>query len=131
MVHVAVQQWNRFVCILYDLRFALQGDLRSYVTQHEWLYRNGELLQLQKMACEIAAGLTHLHKHNFLHRFFFRSQPKLTFKYQKSQFSKTLMLLLNFKKTKYMKLHQQRTFLSVKFHGIRLACAPPPPFMFI
>ncbi|MCJ8739265.1 hypothetical protein PDJAM_G00045410 [Pangasius djambal] len=43
------------------------GDLRSYVTQHEWLYRNGELLQLQKMACEIAAGLTHLHKHNFLH----------------------------------------------------------------
>ncbi|XP_060748779.1 serine/threonine-protein kinase LMTK2 isoform X2 [Tachysurus vachellii] len=43
------------------------GDLRSYVTQHEWLYRNGELLQLQKMACEIAAGLTHMHKHNFLH----------------------------------------------------------------
>ncbi|KAM9457052.1 serine/threonine-protein kinase LMTK2 isoform 2-T2 [Clarias gariepinus] len=43
------------------------GDLKSYVTQHEWLYRNGELLQLQKMACEIAAGLTHLHKHNFLH----------------------------------------------------------------
>ncbi|KAI4903995.1 hypothetical protein NFI96_024222 [Prochilodus magdalenae] len=43
------------------------GDLRSYATQHEWLYRNGELLQLQKMACEIAAGVTHLHKHNFLH----------------------------------------------------------------
>ncbi|XP_062840899.1 serine/threonine-protein kinase LMTK2 isoform X2 [Trichomycterus rosablanca] len=43
------------------------GDLRSYVAQHAWLYRNGELLQLQKMACEIAAGLTHMHKHNFLH----------------------------------------------------------------
>ncbi|XP_036446153.1 serine/threonine-protein kinase LMTK2 [Colossoma macropomum] len=43
------------------------GDLRSYAAQHDWLYRNGELLQLQKMACEIAAGVTHLHKHNFLH----------------------------------------------------------------
>ncbi|XP_076852946.1 serine/threonine-protein kinase LMTK2 [Brachyhypopomus gauderio] len=43
------------------------GDLRSYVALHDWLYRSGELLQLQKMACEIAAGLTHLHKHNFLH----------------------------------------------------------------
>ncbi|KAI7803844.1 putative serine/threonine-protein kinase LMTK2 [Triplophysa rosa] len=43
------------------------GDLKSYVSQHDWLYRNGELLQLQKMACEIAAGVTHMHKHNFLH----------------------------------------------------------------
>uniref|UniRef100_A0A8C1BGY8 Serine/threonine-protein kinase LMTK2 n=2 Tax=Cyprinus carpio carpio TaxID=630221 RepID=A0A8C1BGY8_CYPCA len=43
------------------------GDLKSYISQHEWLYRNGELLQLQKMACEIAAGVTHMHKHNFLH----------------------------------------------------------------
>ncbi|KTG35548.1 hypothetical protein cypCar_00020963, partial [Cyprinus carpio] len=45
-----------------------EGDLKSYISQHEWLYRNGELLQLQKMACEIAAGVTHMHKHNFLHR---------------------------------------------------------------
>uniref|UniRef100_A0A671SZZ3 Serine/threonine-protein kinase LMTK2 n=1 Tax=Sinocyclocheilus anshuiensis TaxID=1608454 RepID=A0A671SZZ3_9TELE len=43
------------------------GDLKNYISQHEWLYRNGELLQLQKMACEIAAGVTHMHKHNFLH----------------------------------------------------------------
>ncbi|XP_030645724.1 serine/threonine-protein kinase LMTK2 isoform X2 [Chanos chanos] len=43
------------------------GDLKSYVAQQDWLYRNTELLQLQKMACEIAAGVTHLHKHNFLH----------------------------------------------------------------
>ncbi|XP_059413577.1 serine/threonine-protein kinase LMTK2-like isoform X2 [Carassius carassius] len=43
------------------------GDLKSYISQNEWLYRNGELLQLQKMACEIAAGVTHMHKHNFLH----------------------------------------------------------------
>ncbi|KAJ8413695.1 hypothetical protein AAFF_G00082020 [Aldrovandia affinis] len=41
------------------------GDLRSYLAQQEWMLRNTELLQ--KMACEIAAGVTHLHKHNFLH----------------------------------------------------------------
>lgn len=45
-----------------------QGDLRSYLSQQDWMFRNAELLQLQKMACEIAAGVTHLHKHNFLHR---------------------------------------------------------------
>ncbi|TRY58165.1 hypothetical protein DNTS_007128, partial [Danionella cerebrum] len=48
--------------------FCELGDLKSYVSQHEWLYRNGELLQLQKMACEIAAGITHMHKQHFLHR---------------------------------------------------------------
>ncbi|TNN69296.1 Serine/threonine-protein kinase LMTK2 [Liparis tanakae] len=43
------------------------GDLRGYLSQQDWLFRNAELLQLQRMACEIAAGVTHLHKHNFLH----------------------------------------------------------------
>ncbi|XP_067089315.1 serine/threonine-protein kinase LMTK2 isoform X1 [Osmerus mordax] len=43
------------------------GDLRSYMSQQDWMFRNAELLQVQKMACEIAAGVTHLHKHNFLH----------------------------------------------------------------
>uniref|UniRef100_A0A8C6WPY6 non-specific serine/threonine protein kinase n=1 Tax=Neogobius melanostomus TaxID=47308 RepID=A0A8C6WPY6_9GOBI len=43
------------------------GDLRGYMSQQDWMYRNAEVLQLQKMACEIAAGVTHLHKHNFLH----------------------------------------------------------------
>ncbi|KAM4717814.1 serine/threonine-protein kinase LMTK2 [Anableps anableps] len=43
------------------------GDLRSYLSQQDWTFRNAELLQLQRMACEIAAGVTHLHKHNFLH----------------------------------------------------------------
>lgn len=47
---------------------SLQGDLRGYLSQQDWMFRNAELLQLQKMACEIAAGVTHLHKHNFLHR---------------------------------------------------------------
>lgn len=46
----------------------LQGDLRGYLSQQDWMFRNAELLQLQRMACEIAAGVTHLHKHNFLHR---------------------------------------------------------------
>ncbi|XP_036408553.1 serine/threonine-protein kinase LMTK2-like [Megalops cyprinoides] len=43
------------------------GDLRTCLAQQDWMLRNTELLQIQKMACEIAAGLTHLHKHNFLH----------------------------------------------------------------
>uniref|UniRef100_A0A8C5E0B0 Serine/threonine-protein kinase LMTK2 n=1 Tax=Gouania willdenowi TaxID=441366 RepID=A0A8C5E0B0_GOUWI len=43
------------------------GDLRGYLSQQDWLFKNAELLQLQRMACEIAAGVTHLHKHNFLH----------------------------------------------------------------
>lgn len=43
------------------------GDLRSYLSQQDWMLGNAELLQLQKMACEIAAGVSHLHKHNFLH----------------------------------------------------------------
>ncbi|KAI1895989.1 hypothetical protein AGOR_G00090190 [Albula goreensis] len=42
------------------------GDLRSYLAHQDWMMRNTELLQ--KMACEIAAAVTHLHKHNFLHR---------------------------------------------------------------
>ncbi|XP_068434213.1 serine/threonine-protein kinase LMTK2 [Clinocottus analis] len=43
------------------------GDLRGYLSQQDWMFRTAELLQLQRMACEIAAGVTHLHKHNFLH----------------------------------------------------------------
>ncbi|KAM6905460.1 serine/threonine-protein kinase LMTK2 [Xenentodon cancila] len=43
------------------------GDLRGHLSQQDWTFRNADLLQLQRMACEIAAGVTHLHKHNFLH----------------------------------------------------------------
>ncbi|XP_061701769.1 serine/threonine-protein kinase LMTK2 [Syngnathoides biaculeatus] len=43
------------------------GDLRGYLSQQDWTFRSAEILQLQRMACEIAAGLTHLHKYNFLH----------------------------------------------------------------
>ncbi|XP_056143657.1 serine/threonine-protein kinase LMTK2 [Lampris incognitus] len=47
--------------------FCEMGDLRGYLSQQDWMFRNAELLQLQRMACEIAAGVTHLHKNNFLH----------------------------------------------------------------
>uniref|UniRef100_A0A1A8RLV7 non-specific serine/threonine protein kinase n=1 Tax=Nothobranchius rachovii TaxID=451742 RepID=A0A1A8RLV7_9TELE len=43
------------------------GDLRSFLSQQDWTFRSADLLQLQRMACEIAAGVTQLHKHNFLH----------------------------------------------------------------
>ncbi|XP_054615323.1 serine/threonine-protein kinase LMTK2 [Dunckerocampus dactyliophorus] len=43
------------------------GDLRGYLSQQDGTFRSSEMLQLQRMACEIAAGLTHLHKYNFLH----------------------------------------------------------------
>ncbi|KAJ7989722.1 hypothetical protein DPEC_G00307470 [Dallia pectoralis] len=43
------------------------GDLKGYLSQQDWMFQTSELLQLQKMACEIAAGVSHLHKHNFLH----------------------------------------------------------------
>lgn len=46
-----------------------QGDLRGYLAQQDWKFRNADSLELQRMACEIAAGVTHLHKHNFLHRY--------------------------------------------------------------
>ncbi|XP_018617353.1 serine/threonine-protein kinase LMTK2 isoform X2 [Scleropages formosus] len=41
------------------------GDLKSYLVQQDRMLLSTDLLQ--KMACEIAAGVTHLHKNNFLH----------------------------------------------------------------
>ncbi|XP_077590083.1 serine/threonine-protein kinase LMTK2 [Stigmatopora nigra] len=43
------------------------GDLRGYLCQQDRSFQCAETLPLQRMACEIAAGLTHLHKYNFLH----------------------------------------------------------------
>lgn len=53
--------------LLLVFEYCEMGDLRGYLSQQDWMFRNAELLQLQRMACEIAAGVTHLHKHNFLH----------------------------------------------------------------
>ncbi|XP_037112848.1 serine/threonine-protein kinase LMTK2 isoform X2 [Syngnathus acus] len=47
--------------------YCQMGDLRGYLSQRDWTFRSAEMLQLQRMACEIAAGLTHLHKYNFVH----------------------------------------------------------------
>ncbi|XP_048846856.1 serine/threonine-protein kinase LMTK2 [Brienomyrus brachyistius] len=47
--------------------FCELGDLRSYVARQKGDLAGEEKLQLQKMACEIAAGVAYLHKHNFLH----------------------------------------------------------------
>ncbi|XP_072225485.1 serine/threonine-protein kinase LMTK2 [Leuresthes tenuis] len=55
------------VPFLLVFEYCEMGDLRGYLSQQDWMFRNAELLPLQRMACEIAAGVTHLHKHNFLH----------------------------------------------------------------
>ncbi|XP_069761714.1 serine/threonine-protein kinase LMTK2 isoform X2 [Narcine bancroftii] len=49
--------------------FCQLGDIKGYLLsqQQEQSPRGSELLQLQRMACEIAAGLAHLHKHGFVH----------------------------------------------------------------
>uniref|UniRef100_H3D322 Lemur tyrosine kinase 2 n=1 Tax=Tetraodon nigroviridis TaxID=99883 RepID=H3D322_TETNG len=53
--------------ILLVFEYCEMGDLRGYLAQQDWKFRNADSLELQRMACEIAAGVTHLHKHNFLH----------------------------------------------------------------
>lgn len=49
--------------------FLRQGDVKGYLQSCRAAENmTPEPLVLQQMACDIASGLLHLHKHNFTHR---------------------------------------------------------------
>lgn len=55
-----------------------QGDLKTYL--HSGRVADSETpdpLILQQMACDIASGLLHLHKYNFIHRYSMSVSPAL------------------------------------------------------
>lgn len=57
-------QWSKVVFFL-----LCQGDVKGYLQSCRAAENmTPEPLVLQQMACDIASGLLHLHKHNFTHR---------------------------------------------------------------
>lgn len=50
--------------------FSCQGDLKNYLCScRSTDSETPDILILQKMACDVASGLLHLHKYNITHRF--------------------------------------------------------------
>lgn len=58
--------------------FSSQGDLKTYLRSC-WVAdsETPDPLILQRMACDIASGLLHLHKYNFIHRYSVSFSPAL------------------------------------------------------
>lgn len=62
--------WIIFEAVRATFPVSSQGDLKSYL--HSCRVADSETpdpLLLQRMACDIASGLLHLHKYNFIHRY--------------------------------------------------------------
>lgn len=53
-----------------NFSFFSQGDLKSYLRSCQVAEsETPDPLILQRMACDIASGLLHIHKYNFIHRY--------------------------------------------------------------
>lgn len=66
--------WCSVVCSIHKLAYSFplssQGDLKSYLRSCRVAdSETPDPLILQRMACDIASGLLHLHKYNFIHRY--------------------------------------------------------------
>lgn len=62
-------QWPQTVTHICSCPPCVQGDVKGYLRSCRTSETmTPEPLILQRMACDIASGLLHMHKHNFTHR---------------------------------------------------------------